>query len=210
MLWWQSQVVMSGTGWPAQPKMTAWHFTDNVCRPWSRPKKMFHRPLLFYFLKNQVSNGSYVFLERQRCALWIKKLCEPSGTGAGIMGRKNRNLYAKLLLHMLKRGVLEGPFTHRPEPGTLKTLPSYMVGVTYQEVSQLHFFKNVNSSSQLGMVILLCYKSWIIYKLKLFFSFLIHFFPLWRETRYWPYNMPYWHINLAIPQYSPEFLKNRK
>ncbi|XP_073901406.1 centrosomal protein of 112 kDa isoform X12 [Castor canadensis] len=64
--------------------------------------------------------------ERQRCALWIRKLCEPSGTGAGVMGRKNRNLYAKLLLHMLKRGVLEGPFTHRPEPGTLKTLPSYM------------------------------------------------------------------------------------
>ncbi|XP_039091947.1 centrosomal protein of 112 kDa isoform X1 [Hyaena hyaena] len=64
--------------------------------------------------------------ERQRCALWIRKLCEPSGTGTGLMGRKNRNLYAKLLLHMLKRGVLEGPFTHRPEPGTLKTLPSYM------------------------------------------------------------------------------------
>nr|XP_045013925.1 centrosomal protein of 112 kDa isoform X3 [Jaculus jaculus]XP_045013926.1 centrosomal protein of 112 kDa isoform X4 [Jaculus jaculus] len=64
--------------------------------------------------------------ERQRCALWIRKLCEPSGTGAGLMGRKNRNLYAKLLLHMLKRGTLEGPFTHRPEPGTLKTLPSYM------------------------------------------------------------------------------------
>ncbi|XP_057569696.1 centrosomal protein of 112 kDa isoform X5 [Hippopotamus amphibius kiboko] len=27
---------------------------------------------------------------------------------------------------MLRRGVLEGPFTHRPEPGTLRTLPSYM------------------------------------------------------------------------------------
>uniref|UniRef100_A0A8C8BEA1 Centrosomal protein 112 n=1 Tax=Otus sunia TaxID=257818 RepID=A0A8C8BEA1_9STRI len=64
--------------------------------------------------------------ERQRCALWIKKLCEPSGAGTGIEGRKNRNLYAKLLLHMLKRGVLEGPFTHKPEPGILKTLPSYM------------------------------------------------------------------------------------
>ncbi|XP_010577038.1 PREDICTED: centrosomal protein of 112 kDa [Haliaeetus leucocephalus] len=64
--------------------------------------------------------------ERQRCALWIKKLCEPSGAGTGIAGRKNRNLYAKLLLHMLKRGVLEGPFTHKPEPGILKTLPSYM------------------------------------------------------------------------------------
>ncbi|XP_069055982.1 centrosomal protein of 112 kDa isoform X2 [Pleurodeles waltl] len=63
--------------------------------------------------------------ERQRCALWIKKLCEPSGAGSGFTGRKNRNMYAKLLLHMLKRGLLEGPFTHRPE-GVLKTLPSYM------------------------------------------------------------------------------------
>nr|XP_014341693.1 PREDICTED: centrosomal protein of 112 kDa isoform X2 [Latimeria chalumnae] len=64
--------------------------------------------------------------ERQRCALWIKKLCEPSGAGTGVTGRKNRNMYAKLLLHMLRRGVLEGPFIHRPENGMLKTLPSYM------------------------------------------------------------------------------------
>ncbi|NXV73431.1 CE112 protein, partial [Atlantisia rogersi] len=64
--------------------------------------------------------------ERERCALWIKKLYEPSGAGTGVGGRKNRNLYAKLLLHMLKRGVLEGPFTYKPEPGILKTLPSYM------------------------------------------------------------------------------------
>lgn len=71
----------------------------------------------------------FIFLERQRCALWIKKLCEPSGAGTGVAGRKNRNLYAKLLLHMLKRGVLEGPFAHKPEPGMLKTLPSYMVSV---------------------------------------------------------------------------------
>ncbi|XP_078510436.1 centrosomal protein of 112 kDa isoform X3 [Lissotriton helveticus] len=64
--------------------------------------------------------------ERQRCAIWIKKLCEPSGAGSGFTGRKKRNMYAKLLLHMLKRGLLEGPFTHRPEEGVLKTLPSYM------------------------------------------------------------------------------------
>ncbi|XP_051852600.1 centrosomal protein of 112 kDa [Antechinus flavipes] len=82
--------------------------------------------VVFYFLENIVSNKCCIFLERQRCALWIKKLCEPSGAGTGIMGRKNRNLYAKLLIHMLKRGILEGPFTYRPEPGTLKTLPSYM------------------------------------------------------------------------------------
>ncbi|CAG5897752.1 unnamed protein product [Menidia menidia] len=41
-------------------------------------------------------------------------------------GRKNRNIYARLLLHMLKKGVLERPFTSKPEPGSLKTLPAYM------------------------------------------------------------------------------------
>lgn len=68
--------------------------------------------------------------ERQRCAIWIKKLCEPATCESGVMGRKNRNMYARLLLHMLKRGVLEGPFTSRPEPGSLKMLPAYMVGRT--------------------------------------------------------------------------------
>ncbi|XP_018091007.1 centrosomal protein of 112 kDa-like isoform X2 [Xenopus laevis] len=64
--------------------------------------------------------------ERQRCALWIKKLCDPLGSGTGITGRKNRNLYAKLLLHMLKRDKLEGPFSQKPEEGMLKALPTYM------------------------------------------------------------------------------------
>lgn len=62
--------------------------------------------------------------ERQRVALWIKKLCEPPGPGTS--GRKNRNLYAQLLLHMVKRGLLEDPFTRRPEAGPLQPLPSYM------------------------------------------------------------------------------------
>lgn len=66
-------------------------------------------------------------LERQRCALWIKKLCDPMASGSGLMGRKNRNAYARLLLHMLRKGVLEGPFTYKPEAGSLKTLPTYMV-----------------------------------------------------------------------------------
>ncbi|NWS27210.1 CE112 protein, partial [Polioptila caerulea] len=64
--------------------------------------------------------------ERKRCSLWIKKLCKPSGAGIGIVGRENRNLYAKLLLHMLQRGVLDGPFSQKPEEGMLKTLPAYM------------------------------------------------------------------------------------
>ncbi|NWT74132.1 CE112 protein, partial [Prunella himalayana] len=64
--------------------------------------------------------------ERKRCSLWIKKLCKPSAAGIGIVGRENRNLYAKLLLHMLQRGVLHGPFRQKPEEGMLKTLPAYM------------------------------------------------------------------------------------
>uniref|UniRef100_A0A8C1SZP6 Centrosomal protein 112 n=1 Tax=Cyprinus carpio TaxID=7962 RepID=A0A8C1SZP6_CYPCA len=64
--------------------------------------------------------------DRQRCALWIKKLCDPETCGSGLTGRKNRNMYARLLLHMLRKGVLEGPFTHKPEAGGLKTLPTYM------------------------------------------------------------------------------------
>ncbi|XP_004071726.1 centrosomal protein of 112 kDa isoform X2 [Oryzias latipes] len=64
--------------------------------------------------------------ERQRCAVWIKKLCDPASCGSGLTSLRNRNLYARLLLHMLKRGLLEGPFTSKPGPGTLKTLPAYM------------------------------------------------------------------------------------
>ncbi|XP_029913789.1 centrosomal protein of 112 kDa isoform X2 [Myripristis murdjan] len=64
--------------------------------------------------------------ERQLCAIWIKKLCDPASYGSSLTGCKNRNMYARLLLHMLKRGVLESPFTSKPEPGSLKTLPTYM------------------------------------------------------------------------------------
>ncbi|XP_032932942.1 centrosomal protein of 112 kDa isoform X2 [Catharus ustulatus] len=72
--------------------------------------------------------------ERKRCSLWIKKLCKPSGAGTGIVGRENRNLYAKLLLHMLKRGVLNGPFSQKPEEGMLRTLPAY-ISVYFDEPS---------------------------------------------------------------------------
>ncbi|NXA10064.1 CE112 protein, partial [Sapayoa aenigma] len=68
--------------------------------------------------------------ERRVCAQWIKKLCRPSGAGKGIEGRENRNSYAKLLLHMLKRGVLDCPFSEKPEQGLLKSLPSYMLTYT--------------------------------------------------------------------------------
>ncbi|NWT54163.1 CE112 protein, partial [Erythrocercus mccallii] len=72
--------------------------------------------------------------ERKICSLWIKKLCKPSGAGIGIVGRENRNLYAKLLLHMLQRGVLDGPFSKKPEEGMLKTLPAYM-SIYFDEAS---------------------------------------------------------------------------
>ncbi|XP_030840348.1 centrosomal protein of 112 kDa isoform X2 [Strongylocentrotus purpuratus] len=71
--------------------------------------------------------------ERQRCALWIKKLCE--APGHGVVGRKNRNMYSKLLLHMLKKSLLEGPFSSRPDPGPLPTLPSY-TSIYFDEPTQ--------------------------------------------------------------------------
>ncbi|XP_072299473.1 centrosomal protein of 112 kDa [Eucyclogobius newberryi] len=64
--------------------------------------------------------------ERQCCAIWIKKLCDPGACGSGLLGQKNRNVYARLLLQMLKRGALDRPFTQKPGAGTLKTLPTYM------------------------------------------------------------------------------------
>ncbi|NXR68735.1 CE112 protein, partial [Rhadina sibilatrix] len=94
-----------------------------------------------------LQNGS----ERKRCSLWIKKLCKPSGAGTGIVGRENRNLYAKLLLHMLQRGVLDGPFNRKPEEGMLKTLPAYM-SVYFDEPSSPG---TQNSSSD-------CLPEWVV------------------------------------------------
>ncbi|XP_076459677.1 uncharacterized protein LOC143292894 isoform X2 [Babylonia areolata] len=62
--------------------------------------------------------------DRQKCAVWIKKLCEPPSSG--ITGRKNRNMYCQLMLHMLKRGSLQDPFDKKPGDGPLLPLPSYM------------------------------------------------------------------------------------
>ncbi|GFS06654.1 centrosomal protein of 112 kDa-like, partial [Elysia marginata] len=62
--------------------------------------------------------------ERQKSAVWIKKLCEPAGSS--ITARQNRNMYAKLMLHMLKKGSLHSPFDQRPSDGPLQPLPSYM------------------------------------------------------------------------------------
>ncbi|XP_037113029.1 centrosomal protein of 112 kDa isoform X5 [Syngnathus acus] len=64
--------------------------------------------------------------ERHHCALWVKKLCEPATCSSSLASHENRNLHARLLLHMLKRGVLEGPFASKPQRGSLKSLPAYM------------------------------------------------------------------------------------
>ncbi|XP_049600170.1 centrosomal protein of 112 kDa isoform X3 [Syngnathus scovelli] len=64
--------------------------------------------------------------ERQHCASWVKKLCEPATCSSSLASHENRNLHARLLLHMLKRGLLEGPFASKPQRGSLKSLPAYM------------------------------------------------------------------------------------
>ncbi|KAM8824367.1 centrosomal protein of 112 kDa isoform 1-T3 [Synchiropus picturatus] len=64
--------------------------------------------------------------DRKRCDQWIKKLCDLTSCHPDIKALKVRNSYSRLLLQMLKRGRLEAPFTYKPEPGNLKTLPAYL------------------------------------------------------------------------------------
>ena len=44
-----------------------------------------------------------------------------------LLHRKNRNMYAQVLLSMLKRDLIEEPFSQQPESGPLPTMPAYMV-----------------------------------------------------------------------------------
>lgn len=59
------------------------------------------------------------------CGEWITKLCMETGTT--VTEKKNRTMYAKLLLHMLKQGTIDGPFLGRPPLGPLPSLPSDML-----------------------------------------------------------------------------------
>lgn len=90
--------------------------------------------------------------ERQRCAMWIKKLCDPATCGSGLIGCKNRNIYARLLLQMLKRGVLEGPFTSKPQAGSLKTLPAYMVTASLSKSVKIYLSIMYCSSSSFSII----------------------------------------------------------
>lgn len=85
----------------------------------------------FCVMKCFIISASLSSPERHQCAIWIKKLCDPATCSPALLGRKNRNMYARLLLHMLKRGLLELPFTVKPGPGPLKTLPTYMVRLSW-------------------------------------------------------------------------------
>ena len=59
--------------------------------------------------------------ERQRCASWIKKLCQY--TESSTWEKKTRNTYAQLLFHLLKRGSLDsGVFSVTPPDGHLEPL----------------------------------------------------------------------------------------
>lgn len=59
----------------------------------------------------------------RRVTAWIAKLSEPMRLTAW---KRNRNLYAGVLLGMLTRGQLQRPFDVGPCGGTLPTMPSWM------------------------------------------------------------------------------------
>lgn len=61
--------------------------------------------------------------ERQKCALWIRRLCEAP---PGVAARRVRNAYSKALLGMLKCGRLDPPFRTTPSSGPLAPLPAHL------------------------------------------------------------------------------------
>ena len=64
--------------------------------------------------------------ERRIVAAWVNKLCEPLYSSTSQTERKNRNLYAQILLKMLQKTHLKKPFTEKPNTGKLPTIPVYM------------------------------------------------------------------------------------
>eukprot|EP00111_Clytia_hemisphaerica_P002603 TCONS_00007398-protein len=62
--------------------------------------------------------------EKDVIAAWIKKLC--AGTIQSKTERKNRNLYAQIMVQILKNGKIKEPFTTAPTAGKLPTIPAYM------------------------------------------------------------------------------------
>ena len=61
--------------------------------------------------------------DRDKCCMWIKKFREPQ---EGLPAKRNRNEYVQLMRRMLRKGVVEAPFTRRPQPGLLPLLPAFM------------------------------------------------------------------------------------
>eukprot|EP00768_Dysnectes_brevis_P005983 gnl/Dysnectes_brevis/4543_a6155_572.p1 GENE.gnl/Dysnectes_brevis/4543_a6155_572~~gnl/Dysnectes_brevis/4543_a6155_572.p1 ORF type:complete len:306 (-),score=9.09 gnl/Dysnectes_brevis/4543_a6155_572:111-1007(-) len=66
----------------------------------------------------ELSTRQRIFAEK-----WIKKLMTPQIKTAW---KKNRNLYAELLLHYIRKGSLDKPFNRLPPDTVLPTLPSYL------------------------------------------------------------------------------------
>ena len=58
-----------------------------------------------------------------RCVMWVTKFREPQ---EGLHAKRNRNEYMQLLKRMLRKGIVEAPFTHTPQPGLLPVLPAFM------------------------------------------------------------------------------------
>ena len=55
--------------------------------------------------------------------MWVTKFREPQ---EGLHAKRNRNEYMQLLKRMLRKGIVEAPFTHTPQPGLLPVLPAFM------------------------------------------------------------------------------------
>ena len=81
--------------------------------------------------------------DRDRCVMWITKFREPQ---EGLHAKRNRNEYMQLMKRMLRKGIVEAPFTHTPQPGLLPVLPAFM-SVLYNDYNSIF---NVHNQSNWG------------------------------------------------------------
>ncbi|CAD8115781.1 unnamed protein product [Paramecium sonneborni] len=76
--------------------------------------------------------------QKIRVEAWTKKLCQVT---TNEVWKKNRNLYARILLNQVSKGILSEPFDKRPPEGPLPKLNRYLVLNDQKENSRPQVFK---------------------------------------------------------------------
>lgn len=102
--------------------------TSNLIEPEKEPvleeDKLIDQEFIEIMLEIEKKYASFKKHDKIRIEQWTKKLCQVT---SNILWKKNRNLYAKLLLHNVLNKALQEPFTRGPPEGALSKLNKYEI-----------------------------------------------------------------------------------